>query len=158
NWKYVFKSRSGGVAGGVSLDNVVLQANTYGAGSATYLSSISTSQTFYVSEINPATGCESFPRTPVVANVTFGDVVTATASSTSFCLGTSFTLGATQTGTSGNAYNYTWAAAGTGSGLPFGANSQNPGTVTPSAAGTYTYTVNASDGLCNAVPSSITVT
>ncbi|MBL0050350.1 MAG: hypothetical protein IPP29_01905 [Bacteroidetes bacterium] len=158
NWKHIISSRSGGIAGGYTLDNLVIQTNTYSTGSTTYLSTINAPTTFYVSEKDSITGCESTPRTPVVANVTFGDTVTAVAqvsavNITSICTGNTFQLSTSQSGVSLNNYTYTWSANSTNSGITgsvAGGTFASPTTinVTPLAPGTYTYTVNYTDGLC----------
>ena len=108
--------------------------------STTFTSMISTTTTFYVSEVG-VNGCES-ARTPVTITVTPADAITASASNTNnLCINTPVNLSVTQTGTN-NTYLYTWTAtpqAGSGiaaTGLP-GATP----TVTPTAAGTITYTV-----------------
>ncbi len=108
--------------------------------STTFTSMISTTTTFYVSEVG-VNGCES-ARTPVTITVTPADAITASASNTNnLCINTPLNLNVIQTGTN-NTYLYTWTAtpqAGSGiaaTGLP-GATP----TVTPTAAGTITYTV-----------------
>ncbi|GAB4094503.1 Ig-like domain-containing protein [Flaviaesturariibacter terrae] len=118
----------------------------------TYQTAINATTTFYVSEVNTTTGCES-ARVPVTANVTQPDAVTASANSP-ICLGSAVNLSATQTGSSNN-YTYTWTgspAAGSGLGAPVTGATQ---TVTPTAAGTYTYTVTAFDpaGSCTVISS-----
>lgn len=117
-----------------------LQSST----SATYTSSISVSTDFYVSVVNPTTGCES-TRTLVSAVVNTPDPITG-LSNQSVCVGGSFTL----TAASVNAgYTYTWSAApsaGSGIGTPLTGATQ---TITPTIAGTYTITVAATDGNCN---------
>ncbi|MFN5347875.1 MAG: beta strand repeat-containing protein, partial [Bacteroidota bacterium] len=112
---------------------------------ATTLSSysISNTTTFYVSEVITATGCES-PRTAVEVTVNQPDSVAVTASvaSANNCLGTTVTLTATNVGTT-NTYAYTWNGS-----LSSGILSPTSGstiTVTPTAAGTYTYSLTAVD-------------
>jgi hypothetical protein len=161
-WKHVIDTRSGGVAGGFTLDNLVIKSNaSYTAGYTTYQTPVAASTTWYVSEAG-TNGCSS-ARTPVSVGVTYGDVVSANSSATSntvpgtVCLGNSFTLQASQTGTNGNAYNYTWNctsanAATSGLASPLSGGSSTAGattlTVTPTAAGTYVYNVYANDGTC----------
>jgi hypothetical protein len=113
--------------------------------------SISTTTTFYVSIFDGT--CESL-RTPVVASVNAPDAVSATSNGP-VCANTALQLTATVTSNSnGNVYNYTWSASpSAGSGIP---TTQAGGTgtfgspittnVTPTAGGTYVYTVNAVDG------------
>lgn len=108
--------------------------------STTYTTAISSTTTFYVSELY--NGCES-TRTPVVANVTTPDAVSFTAPST-ICVGSALNLTVTQTGST-NTYTYTWGASpATGSGVsgtPTGATQS----FVPAATGTYIYTVTATD-------------
>ncbi|WP_165917314.1 PKD domain-containing protein, partial [Flaviaesturariibacter aridisoli] len=116
----------------------------------TYQTSINTTTTFYVSETNTTTGCES-ARVPVTVTVTQPDAVNATATSP-ICVGSTVTLSATQTGSTNN-YTYTWTATpATGSGLtaPVTGASQ---TITPTAAGTYVYSLTAFDpaGSCTVI-------
>jgi len=139
------------------MDNLVIQANTIAAGTGTYLSSVSNTTDFYVSEMG-VNGCES-PRTQVTATVTFGDPVTAEAKVagspvTSVCTATPFDLSTLQPGTTNN-YTYTWTASpAVGSGITgsaSGGTSLSPTivSVTPTIAGTYVYTVSYTDGVCS---------
>ncbi|WP_169312056.1 T9SS type A sorting domain-containing protein [Fluviicola taffensis] len=133
NW---YAASSGGTA---------LQSGT----SATFTSTVSTTTTFYVSELNTVTGCES-TRTPVTVNVSTPDAVSLTASVASICVGGSFTLTAANiNGTPFQSYTYSTQSATTGS----GAESPLAGTtvsVTPTAAGTFVYTLTATDAGCAA--------
>ncbi len=108
---------------------------------------ISATTIFYIAVTNGT--CESV-RVPVTATVNEPDAVTASASSTSVCLGGSLSLTATKApGT--NTYTYTWTAAPVaGSGIPTSivTTNANSGSVTPSAPGTYIYSVSAVDGSC----------
>ncbi|MBK8351668.1 MAG: hypothetical protein IPL21_08160 [Saprospirales bacterium] len=77
------------------------------SGGTTYASSISATDTFYVSSFNGT--CES-ARTMVIAMVNAPDALTASASSTTIaCLGNSCYLSVTQTGST-QSYNLTWTA------------------------------------------------
>lgn len=113
--------------------------------------SISTPTTFYVA-INDGT-CES-ARTPILADVISPDAVTAVAASLQVCLDEPVNLSITQVGSNQN-YSFTWTATSpnaatsgiTGS-VP-GAPVTGAATVTPTAAGSYTYHVEANDGPCN---------
>ncbi|MFM7016129.1 MAG: GEVED domain-containing protein, partial [Bacteroidota bacterium] len=149
NWKHVFKGRTGGVSQIHGVDDVTIQQSGPTAGYTSYNSSITSTTTFYVSEQNGTTGCNSV-RTPVVATVNQPDsvAVSATVASTNNCLGTTVTLTAANTGTT-NTYNYTWNG-GTSSGISTPQTGSTI-TVTPTAAGTYTYTVTANDATagCN---------
>jgi hypothetical protein len=122
----------------------------------TYASPVNATTTFYVSEVGTNT-CES-PRTPVTVTVNQPDAVTASTTTPIACLGSALSLLATQAGTS-NTYTYTWSAAptaGSGMATPLTGAAQS---ITPTATGTYVYTVLANDaGLnCNAI-STVTVT
>jgi hypothetical protein len=117
-----------------AIDDVILQQSSPSAGYTTYSGQITSTTTFYVSEQNGATGCNSV-RTPVLATVNQPDsvAVTATVASANNCLGTTVTLTATNTGSNNN-YSYSWNG-GAGSGI----TSPQTGstiTVTPTAAGT----------------------
>ncbi|MGV3609667.1 MAG: T9SS type A sorting domain-containing protein [Fluviicola sp.] len=132
NW---YAASSGGTA---------LQSST----SATFTSTVSTTTTFYVSELNTVTGCES-TRTPVTVNVSTPDAVSLTPSVPAICIGGSFTLTAANTnGTPFQSYTYSTVST-TGSGLetPTAGASLS---VTPTTAGSYTYTLTATDGGCAA--------
>jgi hypothetical protein len=158
-WAHVIKSRSGGVSGTFSIDNVDIQASQQAAGSTTYLSPISTSTTFYVSEFSG--GCLS-TRTPVTATVTTPNLITAASSATSnVCVNTPISLSVTQTG-SVNTYAFTWTASpATGSGIATSASGAigTPTVITPTAAGTYTYTITGTEsGTGCATASTVTVT
>ncbi len=118
-----------------------------------YTVSINTTTTFYVAA---AVGtCES-SRTALTANVTQPDAVTATTSAANICPAGSVTLTAVQSGTV-NPYTFSWVAVPVaGSGL----SSSVPGktlNVTPTAPGTYIYSVTATDGICTTT-SSVSVT
>ena len=129
-----------------STGGTLLQNST----SVTYTTSISTTTTFYVAVVNPTTSCES-ARTAVVVTVTQPDAISATTSAAAICLGQSITLTAANTATTPTqTYSYSWACATSGSGAT-SANTNNPASITPSAAGSYTYTVTGTDGACSAV-------
>lgn len=125
----------------------LLQSST----STTYTTAISATTTFYVSVVNPTTGCES-ARTPVTVTVSTADTITASASSTSICLGQSVTLtAANSASTPTQNYSYSWSSTpGSAVISPITGNSL---TITPTAVGSYTYTVNATDGGCSAINS-----
>ena len=125
--------------------------NLLQTGGSTYALPINTTTTFWVSESNGT--CESL-RTPLVATVTQPDPVSAHSTNLTPCLNTSFDLSATNdAGSPTNIYTYSWNASPlSGSGLS-GPTSGSPLTVTPTAVGTYTYTVTAVDGSCTTVAS-----
>lgn len=132
-----FKWYSAPVAGSV------LQTGT----STTYTTAISVTTTFYVSEVNTVTGCES-ARVAVTVNVSSPDAISASASVPSVCENGSVTLTAVNTNpTPFQSYTYSWVStAGSGAATPMAGN---PIVVTPTVAGTYTYTVTGTDGGCS---------
>lgn len=119
---------------------------------ANFTTPISATTTWYVTAFTGV--CESNPRVAVTQTVTAADPVFAATSNNKLCLGgaNTITLTATKTGTA-NTYSYLWTA------LPIGGSgisSTLPGSVvSPVVSGTtavtYTYVVNANDGLCNAI-------
>jgi hypothetical protein len=101
---------------------------------------ISTTTTFYVAEFDGT--CES-ARVAVVANVIAPDAITAGGPS-SACGNETISLTSVQSGTNNN-YTYSWSASPeAGSGITGTSGGQNI-QVTPTAGGTYTYTVTATD-------------
>ncbi|GAB4094502.1 hypothetical protein GCM10028786_34310 [Flaviaesturariibacter terrae] len=128
----------------------LLQTST----STTYTTAVNGTTTFYVAELNTATGCEGL-RTAVTVTVNAPDAVSASANGP-VCLGSAVNLTATQTGST-NHYAYTWTASPvSGSGIATSVAGATA-SVTPTAAGTYVYTVTAVDGTC-ATTSTISVT
>ncbi len=129
---------------------ILLQNGT----STTYTSNVGTTTTFYVSEVNGGTGCES-NRTPVTVTVAAADAILASVDNATICIGSSVNLSVVNTnGTPNQTYAYSWTGTA-GSGL-----STAPGasiTVTPTIPGTYTYNVTGVDGGCSAI-SSVNVT
>lgn len=116
--------------------------------STTYTTAVSATTTFYVSEVNAATGCES-PRTPVTVTVATADGIAAAINNATICIGQSVTLTASNTNpTPLQSYTYTWTgAANSGVTSITGASI----TATPTLPGTYTYNLSGVDGGCNAV-------
>jgi hypothetical protein len=113
---------------------------------------ISATTTWFVSAFLGS--CESNPRVAVTQTVTAADPVFAATSNNKLCLGgaNTITLTATKTGTT-NTYSYLWSALPSGGS---GISSTLPGAiVSPVVSGTtavtYTYVVNATDGVCNAI-------
>lgn len=120
-------------------NNVLLQTGT----STTYLQPISSSINFNVSELS-ADGCES-EKTIVQVYVIEADQITASASASPVCVGSPVTLSYSQTGSS-NTYNFSWSASPeSGSGITNPASATGPITITPTQAGTFTYTLNGED-------------
>ena len=132
-----FKWYSAPVAGSV------LQTGT----STTYTTAIAATTTFYVSEVNVGTGCES-ARVAVTVNVSSPDAISASTSAATICETGSVTLTAANTNpTPFQSYSYSWVStAGSGAAAPVAGN---PVVITPTAAGTYTYTVTGTDGGCS---------
>ena len=123
----------------------LLQSNTLN----TYLSSIATSTSFWVSEVDGATGCES-PLTQVNVTVIIPDPISASVVASPVCLNEAITLNASNDNpTPVQNYLYVWSgAAGSGAEMnPMGASI----TITPTLPGTYTYTLTGIDGICTAI-------
>lgn len=120
----------------------LLQSST----SVTYTTSVSATTTFYVSEVDGVTGCES-PRTAVTVTVSAADPVAAATSSATICIGSSFDLTASNTNPIPN-QNYTYSWSGVSGSGAFTPVAGSPATITPTSAGTFTYTLSAVDGLC----------
>ncbi len=114
--------------------------------SATYTTAISATTTFYVSELNTATGCES-ARVAVTITVSSPDAISASASVSAVCENGSVTLTAANTNpTPLQNYTYSWSGvAGSGAETPVAGN---PVTINPTVAGTYLYTATGTDGGC----------
>jgi len=116
-------------------------------GTADHFSSIiSTTTTFWVCEVN-AVGCES-PRIQVDAYVIEPDAITLNTTSTSICFGSSIDLSYSQTGSTNNYVYSLTANPEAGSGITNPVTPSNPLTVTPTAAGTYTYTLDGVENDC----------
>jgi hypothetical protein len=126
-----------------STGGTALQSST----STTYATAISTTTTFHVSVTNPTTGCES-TRTAVTITVASPDAIDATTNHATICLGESFDLTATNiAGTPVQNYTYSWSSTtGSGASSPVAGS---PVTITPTASGTYVYTVTGTDGSCS---------
>ena len=146
NWAYVWRSRSGGIASGTIIDDVVIKRGSIAAGPTTLASVVSSTTTFYVNE-NGTNGCLS-PLVPVVVTVTAPPAINiATSVTPTFCLGGNITL--TASSAASPAYAYTWSTASyPGSGMTAAsAGATRP--LTPTAAGTYVYTVTGVNANCN---------
>jgi hypothetical protein len=137
-------------------------SSLYSSTNTTYGLPVSASTTLYVSVVNPTTNCES-ARTAVAITVNTADVLGISgAPTTSVCLGQTFQLTPTQTGSNGNVFALTWAASTAGSGLTAttAATLGQAVTVTPTAAGTYTYSINGSEASsgCTGAATSASIT
>ena len=108
--------------------------------------------------------CKTATRTPVAVTVTSPDAVTAYGGGTgtiggsttpsATCLGSAVNLYVLKAGTT-NTYTYTWSCPTAGNGLS--ATTGDNISVTPTIAGTYVYTVTATDGSC-ATTSTVSIT
>jgi hypothetical protein len=155
NWAYVWRSRSGGIASGSTLDDIVIKRAPIAAGPTTYSSVVSSTTTFYVTE-NGTNGCAS-AIVPVVVTVTAPPAINiATSVAPSLCLGANVTLTASATATP--AYTYSWNTASyAGSGMSAAVSGANLA-LTPTVAGTYVYTVTGTNANCvNQVQQSVVV-
>ncbi|HML59003.1 MAG TPA: hypothetical protein PKA85_11585, partial [Ferruginibacter sp.] len=113
--------------------------------------SISTTTTFYVALTDG--NCIS-TRVPVTATVNQPDPIAAVLADDEICLGEQADLSINQTG-SNQTYTYTWTATPVaGSGITNGTQGA-PLSFTPTAAGTYEYSVVAVDGPCTISTSTI---
>ncbi len=146
NWAYVWRSRSGGIASGSIIDDVVIKRGSIAAGPTTFPNVVSSTTTFYVTE-NGLNGCAS-AIVPVVVTVTAPPAINiATSVTPTFCLGSNVTL--TASSTASPAYTYTWnTATYTGSGMSAAQTGANLA-LTPTVAGTYVYTVTGVNANCN---------
>ena len=137
---------TGGGGGGFKWYSAQTGGTLLQNGGSTYTSSISVTTHFWVSESNGS--CES-PRVEVVATVNLPDAVQASVDFNSVCLNSTVQLSASDiAAVPANSYTYSWTASPlSGSGLS-GSTPGNPISVTPTASGTYTYTVTAVDGSC----------
>ncbi len=119
---------------------------------ANFTTSINSTTTWYVESVSPE-GCSS-PRAAVTETVNIPNLVTASTSSSSLCVGgaNAITLTANQTGSTNN-YNFTWTATpSVGSGITTSVNGRTV-SITPTTVGTYTYNVTAIDGICTTLSS-----
>ncbi|MBS1741980.1 MAG: T9SS type A sorting domain-containing protein [Bacteroidetes bacterium] len=124
----------------------LLQSGT----STTYTTPISTSTTFYVSEVS-SNGCEGL-RVEVSTIVSEPDLLTVNATQTTVCLGGSTDISSTYTPNFNSFATFDLTATGgsqsgvTGTvSLTPGGTGSDPYTITPTATGTYTYTITAFD-------------
>jgi len=118
--------------------------------STTYLSAIGTTTTFYVSELSSA-GCEG-NRVAVTVTVQEPDAITASVSSASVCIGSSFNISSSYTPDFNNYTAYSLSAlpeAGSGVtgsvSLVANGSGSDPYAVTPTTSGTYAYVITAQD-------------
>jgi len=146
NWAYVWRSRSGGIASGSTLDDIVIKRAPIAAGPSTYPSIVSSTTTFYVNE-NGTNGCLS-PLVPVVVTVTAPPAINiATSVTPAICLGANIVL--TASSTASPVYAYSWNTAsypGSGMSAPSTGATRS---LTPTVAGTYVYTVTGTNANCS---------
>jgi hypothetical protein len=143
NWKHIVKGRTGGIAMGMSVDNLDIKMSSFTTGYDTYQTSVSNTTTFYVSETG-TNGCPS-PRVPVTVTVSPPVTPAATASpSLVVCPTAQVTLSASGAGIGGS---YLWNT------IPVSGTDTVFSTAIP---GTYTVTAINATG-CSAT-TSITIT
>lgn len=128
-------------------------------GGLTYSTAISTTTTFYVAQVSGS--CESQTRTPLTVTVNSPDPVQAyldgsgttgghvSAPSDTICIGDTKHMYVIKSSGTTNTYSYTWTCGTTGNGLP-GTTTVDNLDVSPTIAGTYTYTATGVDGSCTA--------
>ncbi len=147
-WSHAIAARTGGVSMEQTIDNLVIQTAGFAAGSTTFQNPISTTTTYYVSELG-TNGCYS-PTTPLVATVISPDpLVISSGLTPAICLGQPFTT--TVSSIASPAYTYSWdIPTYTGSGISAPVTQATLGT-TPTVAGVYPYTITGTNGVCTAV-------
>lgn len=136
NWTHIVKGRTGGIAMGMSIDNLDIKTSSFVPGYNTFQSSISSTTTFYVAEMGQ-TGCQS-DRVPVLATVVPPVAASASASPSAIvCPTATVTLQGSGAGVGGS---YLW------NGNP----TMTADTVfSPAAPGTYTVTAIDQNGCSN---------
>jgi len=145
SWKHVIKARTGGLNMQTAIDNLAIQYKTYAAGSATYLSSIPVTTTFYVTELG-TNGCYS-PLAPVVATVVDPNpIILTNGLNPTYCEGGTYTETASSAAVP--AYTFTWDAQDANSGLP--ATTAGASVTTTPVPGVYTIYVTGTNGVCTA--------
>lgn len=141
-----------GVAGDLRWYDASSAGTLLQTGGTTYGTAISSNTTFYVAQVSGS--CESTTRTALTVTVVSPDALSASATSTSICQGASIDLSTSQTGST-NSYALTWTSSpvsgsGIGAGGTSGSLSPSVTTVTPTAPGTFIYTITGVDGSCTA--------
>ncbi len=133
----------------VATGGVAAQSST----STTYTSSISTTTIFYVSVVNPVSGCES-PRVAVTATVVPAPTFTLSSGAATICNGTPTATAITITAGASSYDTYTWSPSSTG----ITGNATTGWIFNPASTTTYTLNVSQTAGTCtNSAPVSITV-
>lgn len=133
-WRFVFKGRTGAISMGTTIDNLDIKLSTLVTGTPTYLSPITSTTTFYVSELG-TNGCLS-PRTPVTATVNTPPTISINPiPNDSVCTGAPVTLSA------GGASTYLWNGNAT--------TVNGDTTFAQAVAGTYTVTGTDANGCSN---------
>lgn len=147
-WAHAFAARTGGVSMQHTIDNLVIQTAGFVAGSTTFQDQISTTTTYYVTELG-TNGCYS-ALTPIVATVVTPDpIVVPSGITPAICLGQAFNT--TASSIASPAYTYTWDVASyAGSGIATPVAGATLAT-TPTTAGVYPFTITGTNGVCTAV-------
>ena len=118
---------------------------TTGVGYTTYQTALSSTTTYYVSELG-VNGCYS-ASTPITFTVVNPDPISITPGlTTSLCLGQSVGLNATSL--ANPPYTFTWDAlsyGGSGFAAPLAGAAQ---TITPTLSGVYSYIITGTNGVC----------
>ncbi|MCC6582176.1 MAG: T9SS type A sorting domain-containing protein, partial [Chitinophagales bacterium] len=148
-----------GVAGDLRWYDASSGGTLLQTGGTTYSTAIASNTTFYVAQVSGS--CESTTRTALTVTVSSPDALTASSTTTSICFGSgTYDLSVAQTGST-NTYGLTWTASpvsGSGIGaLGVAGSLSTPNTITPTAPGTYIYTITGVDGTCTAT-NTVTVT
>ena len=117
--------------------------------SATYTDLVAATTTFYVSEVDAATSCETTP-TAVTVTVANADNILAESLDPTVCVATAITLDASNLSASPNQnYTYSWTDP-VGSGAEGGLSGATVMPI-PTIAGTHIYELTGVDGGCTAV-------
>jgi hypothetical protein len=147
-WSHAIAARTGGISMEHLMDNLVIQTAGFTAGSTTFQNTISSTTTYYVSELG-TNGCFS-ATTPLVATVVSPDpLIISSGLTPAICIGQPFTT--TATSIASPAYTYSWdIPTYTGSGITAPVALATLAS-TPTTAGVYPFTITGSNGVCTAV-------
>ena len=147
-WSHAIAARTGGISMEHLMDNLVIQTAGFSAGSTTFQNTISSTTTYYVSELG-TNGCYS-ATTPLVATVVSPDpLIISSGLTPAICIGQPFTT--TVSSVASPAYTYSWdIPTYTGSGISAPVTLATLAS-TPTAAGVYPFTITGTNGVCTAV-------